>query len=266
MIHIFPRESSNSHHLDDMSGLYVSMWSEKRLSVTFGNGKLDFSDGAARVEMFGASLGTVHDGVATVQLPGIVQGSNTSIGGSITAIGNPSVGLHEDSRSEVLVSVPPVTWARCGAACTENALVHTVELLAIFLGLKEFSLGRLRCFGLQPWLDGLVLGVEAVHIRNQVFDNFHVRKRVDWDRLVRGLNAAQACKGVGTVDVHGATTTNALSTRATKGKSWVCFVLDLDERVQHHGPTFFHVNVEALCLRGVIAVWVVAIYLKFLKR
>lgn len=36
------------------------------------------------------------------------------------------VGLHDDSRTQVLVTVPPVAWARRRAACTQNAVHHVV--------------------------------------------------------------------------------------------------------------------------------------------
>lgn len=34
--------------------------------------------------------------------------------------------LQDDSRAEVLVSIPPVTWTRSRAASTQNAVNHTI--------------------------------------------------------------------------------------------------------------------------------------------
>ena len=41
--------------------------------MTLRNSLLDLSNGSARVQALGACLGAVHDGVAAVQLEGIVQ-------------------------------------------------------------------------------------------------------------------------------------------------------------------------------------------------
>lgn len=49
----------------------------------------------------------------------------------VTRIRQPSVGLKEDGWAEVLLRVPPVGWAGCGAAGAKNALVETVKLLAL---------------------------------------------------------------------------------------------------------------------------------------
>jgi hypothetical protein len=50
-------------------------------------------------------------------------------------------------------------WARSGATSTENALVHSIELLPVFLGLEVFTLCRWVVV-LQEWLNGLVLLAE----------------------------------------------------------------------------------------------------------
>lgn len=54
----------------------------------------------------------------------------------VSGICEPSVGLHENGWAEVLLRVPPVGWARCRAASAQNALVKTIQLLAVLLALQ----------------------------------------------------------------------------------------------------------------------------------
>lgn len=57
----------------------------------------------------------------------------------VSRVGDPAVRLEEDGRAEVLFLVPPVRGAGSGAAGAENALIETVELLAVLLGLTVFT-------------------------------------------------------------------------------------------------------------------------------
>ena len=50
----------------------------------------------------------------------------TNLGLVISGISQPSVALQEDGRSEVLVAVPPVGRAGCGATGAQNALVPDI--------------------------------------------------------------------------------------------------------------------------------------------
>ena len=61
---------------------------------------LDGTDGLARVEALGAGLGAVHDGVAAVQLEGVVQLSQALGGALVTTVLNPS-GSKRDRKREV---------------------------------------------------------------------------------------------------------------------------------------------------------------------
>lgn len=236
-----------------------------RLSAV-GDGELDLGDGTTRIEVLGASLGAHHDGVATVQLPCIIQRFDAFFGHAITAIRDPSVSLHKNGRAKVLVTIPPVTGARCGAASTENAFVHTIEQLAVLLGLEVFSRSRRRGLGLQPRLDRLVLLIETVHVRNKVLDNFHVRKRIDRDGSITSIDATETGKGVCAIDVHCTTSTDTFSARTTKGEGRVLLILDLEKGIQHHGTTFLHVDMEGLHLGLFIGVRVVTVDLEFLER
>jgi hypothetical protein len=115
--------------------------------------------------------------MAAVELKGVVQFGQPLGGLSVPAILDPSVGLHEDGRTKVGVGVPPVGRTRRGAACTENALVHAVQLGPILSRLQELGLavflGRPR---LQPGFDGTVLFVKVAHIGHEIFNHVHVGK------------------------------------------------------------------------------------------
>ena len=77
--------------------------------------------------------------MASVQAHAVVEGVLALGLLLVSRIGDPSVGLEKDSGAEVLLLVPPVGWARGRAAGAENAFVESVELLAVFLGLAEFT-------------------------------------------------------------------------------------------------------------------------------
>lgn len=102
---------------------------------------------------------------------GVLETLLTLVTVGVTRVGDPAVGLHEDSGAEVLVLVPPVRWARGRAACAENALVHAVELLAVLLGLVEL-LGW-GVVVLEVWLHRLVLLVEEGEVGHEVLDDVH---------------------------------------------------------------------------------------------
>ena len=78
---------------------------------------------------------------------------------SISRVRNPAIGLHESSRAQVLVLIPPVGGTRGRTARAENALVEAVKFLAVFGGLQELAVSG-RIVVLEVGLDGLVLLVE----------------------------------------------------------------------------------------------------------
>ena len=74
----------------------------------------------------------------------------------VPAVNDPPVGLHEDGRSQVSVSVPPVAGAGGAAAGAEDALVQTVQLGSVPNTLQQLLvsvLHSLLVISLQPWLD-----------------------------------------------------------------------------------------------------------------
>lgn len=118
-----------------------------------------------------------HDGMAAVQREGVLESLATLRPELISAVNHPAVSLHQDGRSEVLVRVPPVRGAGSRAASAKNALVKTIQLLAILDRLQVLKF-RLRGLLLQEGLDRLVLSVELGQIRNEVLDNICYIRRV----------------------------------------------------------------------------------------
>ena len=203
---------------------------------------LDLGNGLGGVEMLRAGLRAVEDAVASVQLEGVVQRLETLLGELVTRVVDPAESLLEDSGTEVLLGVPPVARARSRAACAENALVHTIKLSAVLLRLQGLLTLLSGSLTLQPGLDGSVLLVEVEHVRDEVLDNVHVRKRVDLGDRGLGVNVSQAREGVGSVNVHGARAANSLTARAAERQSGVDLVLDLDQRIENHRAALSEVD------------------------
>lgn len=121
------------------------------LKKHFGVSAPDFADSLARIELLGASLGAVHDGVAAVQL--FVQEILSSfLGVFIPRVCYPSAGVQQGCRAHKCVSVPPIGRAGGATASAQDALVQAVEPLALLRGLAVlFAIGG-RVARLEPWL------------------------------------------------------------------------------------------------------------------
>src|SRR5204863_6171759 len=98
----------------------------------------------------------------------------------VAAVLQPAVGLKERRGTEKALAVPPVARAGGRAACTQDALVKSVELLAIVMALPPFLLRRRRG-GLQPRLDRGVLGIEVGEVGHQILYHRLMRQRIDLD-------------------------------------------------------------------------------------
>lgn len=118
-----------------------------------------------------------------------------------------------------------------------------------------------RIVVLQVGFDRFVLLVKMCHIRDEVLDDVHVRKRIDLDWCRRFLvDSLQASQGVSTIDVHGAATTDALSTTPSESERRIDFIFDLDKGIKDHGATLL--QVDRVGLQGRLLarfVWVPAI-------
>src|SRR5262249_25782716 len=96
---------------------------------------LDLCDGLGRVEVLGAGLGAVHDGVAAVEAERILEVVEALPGGLVAAVFEPAIGLKQRGGSEETLAVPPIARAGGRAARAQDALVEAVELLAVFMAL-----------------------------------------------------------------------------------------------------------------------------------
>ena len=100
---------------------------------------LDFGNGAAGVQALGTRPRAVENGVATVEAHAVLKGLLTLGLLLVAGVGEPAVRLQQDGGAQVLLRVPPVGGARGRAAEAQNALVETVELLAVLLALAVFA-------------------------------------------------------------------------------------------------------------------------------
>jgi len=96
---------------------------------------LDLGDGLTRVEAFRAGVSAVHDGVAAIQLETVIQLLQALFGHLVPGVLYPPIGLHQHCGTQVLVGIPPIRGTGGGAAGTQDALVHAVQLLAVLFGL-----------------------------------------------------------------------------------------------------------------------------------
>jgi len=69
------------------------------------------AEGTSGVESLGAGEGAHTDLVAFAELHVSSELFKAFVGVLITRVDNPSVGLHEDSRTQIVLGMPPVTGA-----------------------------------------------------------------------------------------------------------------------------------------------------------
>lgn len=103
-----------------------------------GHRLLDLGNSLTGVEALRASTGAVEDSVASVEAHRVLEVCLALGGALITGISEPAVRLEQDGRAKILLSVPPVRRAGCGAACAENALVQAVQFLSVLHALSVF--------------------------------------------------------------------------------------------------------------------------------
>ena len=204
---------------------------------------LNVGDCLARIQVFGANLGAIHNCVASVQLEGIIQFFQSLLSRTITRIFNPTIGLHQHGRSQILVRIPPVTWAGSRAAGTQDTFVHAIQLGPIFFSLQILGLSLDLGVRLQPGFNGTILFIKVPHVRDQVLENVHVGQGINLGRLgCIIINVTETCQGVGPINIHGTGTTNSFPAGSTKCQGRVLFILNLDESIQDHWTAIVQIN------------------------
>src|SRR5215475_6572456 len=83
---------------------------------------LDLGDGLGRVQVLGAGLRAVHDGVAAIEPERVLELVQPLAPGLVAAIRQPALGLQQDGRAQVALAVPPIGWAGGRAAEAQDAL------------------------------------------------------------------------------------------------------------------------------------------------
>ena len=96
---------------------------------------LDLGDGLGRIEPLRTDPGAVHDGVAPIDAHRVIQLRFTLLLLLVARVGQPPESLQKDGRTQVLFRVPPVRRAGRRAARAEDALVETIQLLAVVFAL-----------------------------------------------------------------------------------------------------------------------------------
>jgi len=174
--------------------------------------------------------------------------------------------LHENGWAQILVRVPPVGWAGSRAASAENAFVHPVKLGSVLFGLEVLGLSLfLVPFRLQPWLDGSVLLVKVTKIWNQILHDIHVWQWVHLGRRLRVIiNVGQAGQRVGSVDVHGARSTDPLAARSAEGQGGVLLRFDFEQRIQNHRAAVVQIHWVRADVRLLCLLWIPSVHLEIL--
>src|SRR5256885_14575217 len=90
---------------------------------------LDLADRPGRVEVLGAGVDAVHDGVTAEQAVRILQIVEPLAGRLVAAVGDEPVGLQQAGRAHGPFRVPPERRARTRAARAQDALIEALELL-----------------------------------------------------------------------------------------------------------------------------------------
>lgn len=143
---------------------------------------------AARVQMFRADGGTVHNHVALIEFPvAVCQLVHLLLSLGISRIADPAIGLQQHCGAKIIARpllAPPPAWAGACAARTQNALVEPVQAAALRLALEDFvRLCSLRSGEFEPQAHRLVLLEEVAEIGDEILHDWHVWKRIDRDLI-----------------------------------------------------------------------------------
>src|SRR5688572_11669379 len=216
-----------------------------RASAPLDHQLLDLADRLRRVEALGAGLGAVHDGVAAIEPERVFQIVEPIAGRLVARIHDPAIGLQQHGGAEIAVAVPPVARARGRAAEAQDTLPQAVELGTFLRRLRALARRR-GGVRLQPRLDRGVLREDGVEVRDQIFDDRHMRQRVDLHIALHVRNVFGAGEGVGAVDVHRARPAHPFPAGAAEGQGRIDLVLDLDQGVQDHRAARIEIDLVAV--------------------
>ena len=180
-----------------------------------------------RIEILRTSMCAVHNSMTTIQLVSIVQTLQTLLCHLITGIRNPTIGLLENRRTQVLVRMPPIGRAGCRATSTQNTLIQTIQKQTILIGLKILHLviGVHLCLLLKPGLNRGILFIEVGHVSNQILDHKHMRKRTNSHCVSSRADLRETSQSILSIDVHGTRSANTLTagSRALKTRRIITF-------------------------------------------
>src|SRR6185369_10963960 len=103
---------------------------------------LDLADRLGRVQVLRADVDAVHDAVAAEQAVRVFEIVQARRGFLVARVGDEAVGLQQAGRANEFVRVPPERGAGGRAAGAQDALVQSVQLLALRRRLQALALGR----------------------------------------------------------------------------------------------------------------------------
>src|SRR3984893_19222968 len=199
-----------------------------RSCLAFNHHAPDPGNRLGRVEILGACLCAIHDGVAAVKPERIFQIVQALACCLVAAVLDPATRLQKCSRAEKTLAVPPIAGAGGRAARAQDAFIEAVKLLSILVALFPF-LRRGGRDGLQPGLDGSVLGVEIAQIRDEVLHHGLMWQWIDLHLAFDLRCRLGACERVRAADVHRAGSAHAFPAGPAEGQGRIDVVLDPDK-------------------------------------
>mmetsp|Transcript_24018 Transcript_24018/g.38441 ORF Transcript_24018/g.38441 Transcript_24018/m.38441 type:complete len:151 (-) Transcript_24018:507-959(-) len=104
-------------------------------AVVLGQHFLDLPNGKSWIQSLRTSLCAVHDGMTSIYREFVLHLEQSFTCEIVARVHHPSVRLHEDRWAEVFVRVPPVTGTGSTAACTQDALIQSIQFGSIPHGL-----------------------------------------------------------------------------------------------------------------------------------
>lgn len=223
---------------------------------------LKMSKSSSWIEAFWASKWAETDLIAFSQFHITTNLLKSLVSVLISGINNPSVGLHQNGWSQVILWMPPVRWAGWLAASAEDTLIKSIKELSVLNWLEVLLLSlSLVGLSLQEWVDWLVLGIEMTHVGAQVLEHEHHHQWWDgWFFIISLWDWAEAGQVMSSIDVHGARSADTFSAWSSEGEGWVNLILDFDEGIQEHGSTVIGVDVVAHVLWSIFwVIWVASV-------